>query len=214
MKFCVIGLGRFGEQVAITLAENGMEVLAIDSNESIVASIRDSVAQAVCMRVNDEASLRSIGVDEMDVGIVAMGENFAQSVLVTTLLKKRLNIPTVIARGMNDMHKDILKMVGADRVILPERAIGIRLADNLSSPFAELTRLTKNYSVSQIRAPKLFVGKTVESIKLYETYGVYCIGLKVSDEKIVPIDQDHMIQEEDKLIFSGLNADLERIAQL
>lgn len=88
MKFCVIGLGRFGEQIAITLAENGMEVLAIDSNESIVASVRDSVAQAVCMRVNDEASLRSIGVDEMDVGIVAMGENFAQSVLVTTLLKR------------------------------------------------------------------------------------------------------------------------------
>jgi trk system potassium uptake protein TrkA len=214
MKFCVIGLGRFGEQVAITLAENGMEVLAIDSNETIVASIRDSVTQAVCMRVSDEASLRSIGVDEMDVGIVAVGENFAQSILVTALLKKRLNIPTVIARGTNDMHKEILKLIGADRVILPERAIAIRLADNLSSPFAELTRLTKNYSVSQIRAPKLFVGKTVSSLNMYEEYGVYCIGMKVSDEKIVPIDPDHTIEEDDKLIFSGLNADLERVAQL
>lgn len=214
MKFCVIGLGRFGEQVAMTLAENGMEVLAIDSNESIIASIRDNVAQAVCMRVSDEAGLRSVGADEMDVGIVGMGENFAQSILVTALLKNRLNIPTVVARGMNDMHKEILKLIGADRVILPERAIGIRLADNLSSPFAELNRLTKTYSVCQIQAPKLFVDKTVESLKMYETYGVYCIGLKVSDEKIIPADPDHRIAQEDKLIFAGLNADLERVAQL
>lgn len=214
MKFCVIGLGRFGEQVAITLAENGMEVMAIDSSETIVASIRDSVTQAVCMRVSDEASLRSIGVDEMDIGIVAVGENFAQSILITALLKKRLNLPTVIARGTSDMHKEILKLIGADRVILPERAIGIRLADNLSSPFAELTRLSKNYSVSQIRAPKTFVGKTINSLNLYEAYGVYCIGLKTSDEKIIPVDPDHSIAEDDKLIFSGLNADLERVAQL
>lgn len=214
MKFCVIGLGRFGEQIAITLAENGMEVMAIDSNETIVASIRDNVTQAVCMRVSDEASLRSIGVDEMDVGIVAVGENFAQSVLITALLKKRLNLATVIARGTNDMHKEILKLIGADRVILPERAIGIRLADNLSSPFAELTRLSKNYSVSQIRAPKTFIDKTISSLNLYEAYGVYCIGLKTSDEKIIPVDPDHRVAEDDKLIFSGLNADLERVAQL
>ena len=213
MKFCVIGLGRFGEQVAITLAENGMEVLAIDNEEASVTSIRDNVAQAICLDVHDEVALRSIGVDDMDVGIVAM-ENFAQSVLVTTVLKKRLNIPMVIARGISDIHKDILKMVGADRVILPEKAIGIRLADNLSSPFLELTRLTKNYSISQIRAPKLFVDKTIASLKLYEVYSVYCIGLKVSDETIVPIEQNHVVQEEDLLIFSGLNADLEHIAQL
>ena len=213
MKFCVIGLGRFGEQVAITLAENGMEVLAIDNEEASVISIRDNVAQAICLDVHDEVALRSIGVDDMDVGIVAM-ENFAQSVLVTTVLKKRLNIPMVIARGISDIHKDILKMVGADRVILPEKAIGIRLADNLSSPFLELTRLTKNYSIRQIRAPKLFVDKTIASLKLYEVYSVYCIGLKVSDETIVPIEQNHVVQEEDLLIFSGLNADLEHIAQL
>src|SRR5258706_11709393 len=104
MKFCVIGLGRFGYQVATVLAENGMEVIAVDSNESIVASIRDLVTQAVCMRVTDEASLRSIGAEEMDTVIVATGENFAQSILITALLKKRLNVPHVIARAINDIH--------------------------------------------------------------------------------------------------------------
>ena len=91
MKFCVIGLGRLGYQVAVTLAENGMEVMAVDSNEGIVASIRDKVTQAICMRVTDEASMRSIGVDEMDTVIVAMGENFAQSILITALIKKKLD---------------------------------------------------------------------------------------------------------------------------
>lgn len=213
MKFCVIGLGRFGYQVATVLAENGMEVMAIDSNEAIIASIRDQVTQAICMRVTDEASLRSIGMEEMDVAIVAMGENFAQSILITALLKKRLHIPKVIARAINDIHKDILKLVGADRTILPEKEIGIRVADNLSSPFVDLIRLTKFFSISQIDAPTPFVGKKVEELDLFRNYKIHCIGLK-TDEKISSIDPDYEIQEDDKLIFSGANDDLEKITKL
>lgn len=214
MKFCVVGLGRFGYQVATTLAENGMEVMAVDSNEAIIASIRDQVTQAICMRVTDEASLRSIGADEIDTVIVAMGENFAQSILITAMLKKRLNIPHVIARAINDIHKEILKLVGADRIILPEKEIGIRIADNLSSPFTDLIRLSKTYSISQIFAPKKFVGKTVESLDLYSNYKVHCIGLRQDDETIIAIDPKHEIQEEEKLIFAGNHDDLEKIAKL
>ncbi len=213
MKFCIIGLGRFGYQVATVLAENGMEVMAIDSNESIVASIRDHVTQAVCMRVTDEVSLQSIGVEEMDVAIVAMGENFAQSILVTALLKKRLFITKVIARAINEIHKDILKLVGADRIVLPEKEIGIRLADNLSSPFTDITRLTKNFSISQITAPQNFIGKKLDELNLFEIYQVYCIGLQI-DDKITPISPTHTIQENDRLIFSGHNRELEKIAKL
>lgn len=213
MKFCVIGLGRFGYQVATVLAENGMEVMAIDSNESIVASIRDQVTQAVCMRVTDESSLRSLGVEEMDTVIVAMGENFAQSILVTALLKKRLKIKRVIARAINDIHKEILQLTGADQVILPEKEIGIRLADNLSSPFTELLRLSKDFSISQITAPDTFIGKTLQTIDVYHTYQVHCIGLKDAD-RITPIDPDYVIQQGDKMIFAGMNKQLERVAKL
>jgi trk system potassium uptake protein TrkA len=213
MKFCVIGLGRFGYQVATVLAENGMEVMAIDSNESIVSSIRDNVTHAVCMRVTDEASLRSIGVDEVDVAIVAMGENFGQSILVTALLKKKLNIPNVIARAINEMHKDILKLVGADRIVLPEKEIGIRLADTLSSPFTEIYRLSKHFSISQINAPQRFIGKQLDELNLFGTYQVHCIGLQ-RDQKITPIQPDHLIEEGDRLIFSGNNDDLAKIAKL
>lgn len=213
MKFCVIGLGRFGFQLATSLAENGMEVMAVDSNESIVASIRDKVTQAICMRVTDEESLRSIGVDEMDTVIVAMGENFAQSVLITALLKKRLSTPHVIARAINDIHKEVLKLVGANQVILPEKEIGIRLADNLSSPFTDLYRITKNFSISHIISPQQWVGKTVGELNFFKKYHVNCIGVKKNDT-IKSIGSDHVIEQNDKLIFSGYNKDLESLAKL
>jgi trk system potassium uptake protein len=213
MKFCVIGLGRFGYQVATVLAENGMEVLAIDSNESIVASIRDSVAHAIVMEVTDETSLRSIGVDEIDTVIVAMGEDTSESILITALLKKHLKTPYVIARAIDDLHKEILSLVGADRVILPEKEIGIRLADNLSSPFVDVTRLTKNFSVINIMAPEEFIGKTIQDLDLFEEYSVYCIGKK-EEEKISAIGRDYVIKELDKLIFAGPNKNLEKLAKL
>lgn len=214
MKFCVIGLGRFGYQVATGLSEHGMEVLAIDSDETIVASIRDYVTHAVCMRVTDEATLRSIGVDEMDTVIVATAENFAQSILITALLKKRLNTPRVIARAINDIHQEILTLVGADEMVLPEKEIGIRLADRLSSPFTDIIHLAKNFSVSQLKAPKKFIGKTVAELQIYENYGVHCIGIKKDPHTIISAHPDYVVLSDDRLIISGSDEDSENIAKL
>jgi len=212
MKFCVIGLGRLGYQVATTLADHGMEVLAVDSNESIIASIRDNVTQAICMRVTDENSLRSIGIDEIDTVVVAMGENFAQSVLVTALLKKKLNVPRVIARAINEIHKEILQLVGADQYILPEREVGIRIADNLSSPFMDLIRLDNTFSVSQVMAPKHLVGKTIKEINFFGNFDIKCIGIK-QDKQIIDSNPEYIVMDTDKLILSGKNANLERFAK-
>ncbi len=213
MKFCVIGLGRFGYQVATTLAENGMEVLGVDDDESIIASIRDLITHAVSLEITDEASLRSIGVDEMDTVIVAMGENFAQSVLITALLKKRLDIPLVISRAGNDIHKEILLLIGSDQVVLPEQEIGAKLADNLSLPFSVLSQVSKNYSISQITAPGDFIGKKLDQLDLYNKYHVTCLGLK-RDEEIAPINKEYIVEEDDNLVFAGSNRDLEELAQL
>ncbi len=215
MKFCVVGLGRLGYEVATKLADNGMEVLGVDADESIIASIRDQITQAVCMRVTDEASLRSIGVEEMDIVIVAMGENFAQSILITALLKKRLSIPRVITRAINEIHKEILKLIGADEVILPEKAIGRRLADTLSSPFIDHIRLSENFSISQFAAPKKFINKQISALKLRENYKVFFIGIrKQEDEEVHIANSDYVIQEGDKLIFAGHNGNLEVVAKL
>lgn len=213
MKFCVIGVGRFGYHVATTLADHGMDVLAVDSNESIIASIRDKVTQAICMRVSDEEALRSIGVEDMDTVIVAMGENFAQSILVTALLKQKLKVKTVIARSISAIHKDILQLIGADQVVLPEREMGIRLADILSLPFSALLRITPTFSIIQCKAPRKFVGKQLADLKLRDTYHVTCIGKKVQDE-VTPLDNDYVIHDTDVLLFSGTNTHLEKISKL
>lgn len=213
MKFCVIGVGRFGYHVATTLADNGMEVLAIDSNESIIASIRDRVTQAVTLTITDEESLRSIGVHTMDTAIVAMGENFAQSILVTALLKHRLNIPTIITRSISDIHREILLLIGADQVVLPEREEGRRIADILSLPFNAITRLAANFCISELEAPEQFDKHTIKSLDFPKSYGVICIGKK-NDETIEPLLPDYTISAGDHLIFSGTIKELSRLARL
>lgn len=212
MKFCVIGLGRLGYQVAVGLAENGMEVMAIDSNESIIASIRDHVTQAVCMRVTDEESLRSIGIDEIQTAIVATGENISQSILITALLKK-LGVPKVVARAVDELHKDILTLLGANKIVLPEKEVGTRLADTLSLPFTDLVRLTHTFSISQMVAPKKFIGKTPRELDLFAKYKVNFVGIKEDEDTIIR-NLDYTIQEDDKLIFSGDNKFLEKVAKL
>jgi trk system potassium uptake protein TrkA len=214
MKVCVIGLGRFGYSVATTLHEKGIEVLAIDSNDSIVSSIRDSVTQAICMRVLDESSLRSIGVDEMDTVVVAMGENFAQSILITALLKKRLKVPRIITRSINEIHQEIVTLIGADETIIPEQDIGIRLAERLGSPFSQFFRISKQFSLSQITAPLSFVGSTVEALELFKNFKVNCIALKNTEDDFTPVAPEYVIRENDLLLFSGTEKDLNKIARL
>lgn len=212
MKFCVIGLGCFGYNVATTLASHDVEVLAIDNNESIIASIRDKVTHAICMRITDEDELRAIGIEEIDVIIVAMGENFAQSILVTALLKQRLNVSYVITRSMNQIHKEILTLVGADEVILPEQDAGTLLAERLSLPFKALFRVAHNYSVSEVKTPDMIIGRTPASLDLLRDYQITLLGKRMGNN-IVQLDPNKPLSEDDLLIISGANNNLERFIE-
>ncbi len=212
MKCTVIGLGRFGYQLATSLADQGMEVLAIDSNETIIASIRDKVTQAVCLRVTSEDSLLTLGIEDMDTVVVAMGEDFAQSILITALLKKNLNVKNVISRAVSKIHENILILVGADRVVFPEQDIGIKLANNLAFSLIEFFQVTEKFALTEIEAPKSFVGKTLSSINLKKSRQVSCIGVNVDDE-INLIDPDYVVQQGDKLLFAGNNDKLADLAE-
>lgn len=213
MKICVIGVGRFGYHVATKLAERGVDVLAVDTNESVIANIRDKVTHAVCMRANDEETLRSIGADEMDTVVVAMGDDFAQSILITALLKQKLKVPNVIARAVTAVHKEILELIGADYVILPEQEMGSRLADKLSLRFGNFIRITENFSVSYLKTPERFVGKAIADLPLKDQYHVTLVGKKEHD-KIVELPEEYVIEHDDILAVAGLNNDLERLAKL
>ncbi|MEI7580576.1 MAG: TrkA family potassium uptake protein [bacterium] len=209
VKFCVIGLGRFGYQTAVSLAQNGMEVLAIDENQSTVELIRNQVTQAVCYRIEDESALHALGVDEMDTVIVAMGENFAHAIVITALLKKRLKIPFVVARARNRVHEDILKLIGADKIIMPERDSGVRLANSLSLRFNDFVSVTEEFAITQISAPEAFIGKTVAELQLRKSRSVSCIAIKKDKtEEFILVGPEYLIVEGDVLVVCGSNKDL------
>lgn len=210
-KFCVIGLGRFGYEVAVTLARHKMDVLAVDSNETIVHSIRDLVTQAVCARITDEDSLRNIGVDEVDVVVVAVGENFAQSILITALLKQKIGTKTVIVRSISELHREILELIGARQVILPEQAMGQRLAEQLCMIANPLTPVTEEYSVAIVKAPEHFLGKPISDLTLGTTYHVQLLGKK-HGEAVMPLAPEMILYEGDDIVIAGKNEDLKRIA--
>ncbi|AXK61143.1 potassium channel family protein [Candidatus Chromulinivorax destructor] len=210
MKFCVIGLGRFGKQVVKRLHENGAEVLAIDQLESNINLIKDYAAQAVCIKIHDEETLEAIGIDEMDVIIIAIGEDFSQSVLLAAMLKSKKSKYKVIARANGAIQKNIFRLIGVDQVICPEEETATDLADTLSFPFTNLARLNANYSVALINPPKNFIGKSIQETNLFEYYHINCSAVQ-QGENILSVTGNYVITAEDKLIVSGENHKIKQL---
>lgn len=138
-----------------------------------------------------------------------MGENFAQSILITAILTKRLKVKNVIARSVSEIHKDILKIIGADQVILPEKEVGHRLADKLSLPYRPLIQITENFTLSQVKAPKKLFGKSIKEVDFFETYHIRCVGLKLEDE-VISVGNQHIIGPDDILVLAGSNEDIKK----
>jgi trk system potassium uptake protein len=212
-KFCVIGLGKFGYMVAEHLAKNDFEVLAIDQDEYKVSAIRHTVAQSVCMELFDEVSLRTVGIKEIDTVIIALGRNFAHTVLITQLLKATFKIDTVIVRTAGKTERDVLIALGADQVIVPEHEAAIKLADNISSPFSSTIRLAPECSIVQVVVPYKFIGKVLQDLLIYETYGVDCIGIK-RGERVLLMHEEKRIQKGDFLLCMGSDDDLGTLTKL
>jgi len=210
MKFCIIGIGRFGLQLAKSLTENGIEVLAIDNDAERIDLIKDKVTQAVVMNMTDEESLRALGIEEMDTVIIAIGRNFAHSVILTRILKRDLGIERIIVRSVSAIQRDILELVGADQVILPEQEAAIKLADDLSSPFMDVTHIGPHFSIVAIVASEEFIDKTIEELAFDEHYNITCIAIKHDEETIIP-KKDTKIYDHDILYFAGNNKDVEKL---
>ena len=132
-QFVVIGLGRFGSSVAETLYSLGHDVLAIDEDERLVQEVADKVTHAVHMDATDDQALNAMGIRNFDVGVVSIGSDMQASILVTLLLKEA-GIQHIVCKGQSELHRKVLLKVGADRVVLPEKDMGERVAQNLSAP--------------------------------------------------------------------------------
>ncbi len=144
-QFVIIGLGRFGSSLALELMELGYEVLGIDRNEEIVEELSDRLTHTVVADATEEEVLKSLGVRNFDCGIVAIGTDIQMSILAAILLKD-LGIKTVVAKAISLLHGRALEKLGVDRVIYPERDMGVRVAHQLVTPnlldYIELSRNT------------------------------------------------------------------------
>ncbi|QNM04300.1 potassium channel family protein [Qiania dongpingensis] len=209
-EFAVFGLGEFGSSIAIALEENGCQVMAIDSNEARVQEISEFVTHAACANVADQAVVKSLGVQNMDGVIVGIGEDMESSIMAT-ISAKECGVPYVLAKANSDIHATVLKKVGADQVIFPEKAMGIRLGRNLASGnFIDTIELSKKFSMVEIEVPQSWVGKTLRQLDL-RNRGINIIARKGEMEDIVLIvDPDRILQGHETFIIIGSNKDLER----
>lgn len=207
MKFCIIGLGIFGKKVAAKLFDHGAEVLAVDYDEHEIAAIQNNVTQAICTEIIDASTLEAIGIDEIDIIIIAIGENIAQSILIAAIIKKRFQHVKVIARAASQTQKEILELLKVDQVVLPEEETASELADTLSSPFINLARLSNTYSIGLINASDYFIGKKVAELEFYKKYKVNCIAVQ-RDKELISINENYIILDYDELVVAGKDEDI------
>ncbi|MBE6049889.1 MAG: TrkA family potassium uptake protein [Clostridium sp.] len=210
-QFVVVGIGRFGYSVAKTLYELGNDVLVIDEDEERVQEISDEVTHAVQMDATDESAIKSLGMRNFDVAIVSIGGNIQSSIMVTLLLKE-LGVKYIIAKGNNELHAKVLYKIGADRVILPEKDMGIRVAHNIvSSNILDYIELSEDYSILEIEALEIWVGKSLKDLRLRSTYEINVMAIKRGDEVNISPTADEVIREKDILVAIGAGKNLDKL---
>jgi trk system potassium uptake protein TrkA len=180
-QVAIIGLGRFGMALARQLGTSGVQVIAMDRNPHLVDDIKDDVDVAVRLDSTDREALLSQRINDVDVCVIAIGENFEAAILTTVIIKK-LGVPRIICRAQSAVHAEIFSSIGADEIIQPETQAGIILGRKLANPQLEhFIELADGYSLIELRAPAAFLGKTLEQLGLRTKYQVNLVAVKRHD---------------------------------
>jgi trk system potassium uptake protein TrkA len=213
-QYAVIGLGRFGLSIANKLYESGQEVLGVDVNEERVEESHPFVTHSVIADSTEAEALKSIGIRNFDTVIVAIGNDIQASIL-SVLLLKELGVKKVIAKALNKLHGQVLKKVGADWVVFPERDMGIRVAHQLLSPnVLNFIEISKDYSVEEVKIPDRMMEKTLRELDLRAKFNLSVIAIRHEDEINISPSPDEKINYGDVLVVIGENRDLEKFANL
>ena len=213
-SYIVVGLGRFGTQVAKKLYELGCEVLAIDNSNTKVQQLSNDVTHAVVGDARDKEVLRALGAKDFDCAIVAIGDSLADSVLATMNLKE-LGVSKVVCKASDETHRQVLKKLGADQVVIPEQENGARLARSLSSPnVLDYIELSDEYGIVEVPAPAGWQGKSLKDLNVRAKLGVNIIAVRREGKLNVSPAADFVILEKDIMVVLGNTKALEKVQKL
>ena len=202
-QYIVIGCGRFGSSVATTMHLLGHQVMAIDKSEEIIQNIVDKVTHAAIVDVTDEQALRSIGLGNFDVAIIAIGADIRASIMAT-IMAKEMGVPKIVCKAKDELQAKVLYKIGADKVVFPERDMGIRLAYNLASEnILDQINLDPEYSIMEIVTPTNWVGKTIIELNLRAKYDITVLAVKTTSGLKVMPSPNYKMQEKNILIIIG-----------
>lgn len=218
MKRCnilVIGLGYFGQALVRELVKLGHEVTVVEKSQTLVDEFRELVEDLRCADATDEDVLRNLGVPYYDACVVATGTDLGNSVLITASLKE-LGARFIAAKAVTERQAQILRKIGADLIVFPEKEAGERLAHQLLSPgrISSYLELDPNWSLEELEAPKWMHNKKLKELDLRRKYGVTVIAIRRNGEMIPNPDGERDIRPKDHLLVFGRNEDLERIISM
>ncbi len=207
-SYAVLGLGRFGLEMALQLSRGGGDVLAVDNKRKVVDEIADSVTRAVSADVRDRDALQELGVAECDEVILSVGSDLAVSVL-TVMNLKALGVKHLICKAYDDVHREVLLKLGADQVIIPEKESAVRTAAMLLNPrIRDYIQLTDNFSIEEISVPANWIGKTLGGLSIRNRYGVNVIAIRRGEKVLASPGAEDRIEEGDMLLVLGEEKEL------
>lgn len=212
-SYIVLGLGRFGINFAKTAVEMGHEVLGVDNDEKIVQQYANILTHTVQADSTSEDFLKSMDVRKFDAAIVAIGANIQVSIMTTVILKE-LGAKYILAKAQDDFQAKVLYKIGADKVILPEKDMGIKTAHNIiADNFYDMIEVSNDYSIINIHPPESWVGKSLGELAVRTRYGVNVIAVKGAEDPDVVIPKaGTIISEGDTIVVMGANSDLKRLS--
>lgn len=212
-QYAVLGLGKFGHSVAIALENLGCNVIVVDNCSEKIQEIADSVTYAIKGDVTEVNIMKSLGARNLDGAVIGVAENLEASIMAT-IITKEMGIPYVIAKASNDLHASILKRVGADAVVFPEKEMGSRIAKSIvSTNFADWIQLSDDYSMVETEVPESWIGKTLIDLRVRQRYSINVVGIIEKGEVEVNLDPNRPLPAKAILILIASNKQLQKFKQ-
>mgnify|MGYP000232905650 FL=1 len=210
-EFAVIGIGRFGRSVAVTLQQLGHRVLAIDKDEERLRRVAEEVTHAVQLDATDAEALRGVGITNFDAVVVAIG-NYIQESILTTLVLKELGCKKVVAKAVDELQARVLEKVGADLIVRPEKEMGIRVAHLLASPsLVDYLEVSPTFSIEEISVSTRLEGRTLRDLDLRGRFGVSVLLIRRDGQLLISPPAETVLRAGDVLVVVGENRQLSKL---